>query len=129
MEGIPLHLRYAVPEKGYEKFWEGLTRNEIWGTRCSKCGTLYYPPQRDCSLCNTSDLEWVKLSNRGKLMTYTLVKAKPQGYENQEDYVIGIVRTDEGVDLMCWIRGNPRVNSTVKLVTDGKRVVGEILDV
>lgn len=129
MEGIPLQLRYTVPEKGYEKFWEGLSKNEIWATKCRKCGTLYYPPQRDCTSCYTSELEWVKLSNRGKLMTYTVVKAKPQGYESEEDYVIGIVRTDDGVDLMCWIKGTPRVNSHVNLVTDGKRVVGEILDV
>ncbi|AWR99052.1 Zn-ribbon domain-containing OB-fold protein [Metallosphaera hakonensis] len=129
MQGIPLDLRYTIPEKGYEKFWEGLTKNEIWGTRCNTCGVTYYPPQRDCPACMSSNLEWVKVSNTGTLMTYTVVKAKPQGYENQEDYVIGIVRTDDGVDLMCWIKGTPRVNSRVNLFTDGRRVVGEIHDV
>jgi len=125
MQAIPLELRYVIPERGYEKFWEGLKKGEIWATKCKRCGSLYYPPQRDCPVCMTSELEWYKLSDRGELMTYTVVKAKPQGYEDREDYTIGIVRTEDGVDLMCWIKGVPRVGSKVRLGTDGDRVVGE----
>ncbi|EHP71143.1 MAG: Zn-ribbon domain-containing OB-fold protein [Metallosphaera yellowstonensis] len=125
MQAIPLELRYVIPERGYEKFWEGLKKGEIWATKCKRCGSLYYPPQRDCPVCMTSELEWYRLSDRGELMTYTVVKAKPQGYEDREDYTIGIVRTEDGVDLMCWIKGVPRVGSKVRLGTDGDRVVGE----
>ncbi|QKR00214.1 Zn-ribbon domain-containing OB-fold protein [Metallosphaera tengchongensis] len=124
MDGIPLELRYSLPEKGYERFWEGLKRGEIWATKCDKCGVVYYPPQVDCTNCMTKT-EWVKLGNKGKIMTYTVVKAKPQGYDKLEDYVIGIVKTEEGVDLMCWIKGRPKVNDTVTLTTDGMRVIGE----
>jgi len=125
MQAIPLELRYVIPERDYEKFWEGLKKGEIWATKCKRCGSLYYPPQRDCPVCMTSELEWYRLSDRGELMTYTVVKAKPQGYEDREDYTIGIVRTEDGVDLMCWIKGVPRVGSKVRLGTDGDRVVGE----
>ncbi|MEM0072853.1 MAG: Zn-ribbon domain-containing OB-fold protein [Metallosphaera sp.] len=128
MEGIPLELRYTLSERGYEKFWEGLTRSEIWTTRCQRCGTIYYPPQLDCTVCMNSRLDWIKLSNEGKLMTYTVVKAKPQGFENEQDYVIGIVRTKEGVDLMCWIKGIPKIGASVVLSSDGRRVIGEVHD-
>lgn len=127
MQAIPLELRYVIPEKGYEKFWEGLKRGEIWATKCNRCGSIYYPPQRDCPTCFTSGLEWYRVSNRGEIMTYTKVKAKPQGYEKVEDYTIGIVRTDDGVSLMCWIKGEPKVGVKVNLTTDGERVIGEVV--
>ncbi|EZQ01782.1 DNA-binding protein [Candidatus Acidianus copahuensis] len=126
MEGIPLFLKYDVSIQGYERFWEGLKAGEVWTTKCKKCGTIYYPPQRDCPNCLSSDMEWIKLKENGKIMTFSIVKQKPQGFD-QEDYVVGIVRNEDNVDLMCWLKGIPKVGKDVKLTTDGKRVIGVVV--
>lgn len=128
MEGIPLILKYEVSTQGYEKFWEGLKKGEIWTTRCKRCGVTYYPPQRDCPSCMSSEMEWFKLKDRGVILTYSIVKQKPQGYENYEDYTVGIVRNEDNIDLMCWIKGEPKVGKKVKLTTDGKRVIAEVMN-
>ncbi|MFP3260531.1 MAG: Zn-ribbon domain-containing OB-fold protein [Sulfolobus sp.] len=124
MEGIPLILKYTLPaEELYKPFWEGLKRGEVLGTKCKHCGTVYFPPQRDCPKCMVSDMEWVNVGKEGELMTYSIVKQKPQGFEQYEDYTIGIVRTEKGVDLMCWVIGKPRVGAKVSLTSDGNRVL------
>jgi uncharacterized OB-fold protein len=124
MEGIPLILKYTLPaEELYKPFWEGLKRGEVLGTKCKRCGTIYFPPQRDCPKCMVSDMEWFNVGKEGELMTYSIVKQKPQGFEQYEDYTIGIVRTEKGVDLMCWVIGKPRVGAKVSLTSDGNRVL------
>jgi len=124
MEGIPLILKYTLPaEELYKPFWEGLKRGEVLGTKCKHCGTVYFPPQRDCPKCMVSDMEWFNVGKEGELMTYSIVKQKPQGFEQYEDYTIGIVRTEKGVDLMCWVIGKPRVGAKVSLTSDGNRVL------
>jgi len=124
MEGIPLILKYTLPaEELYKPFWEGLKRGEVLGTKCKHCGTVYFPPQRDCPKCMVSDMEWFNVGKEGVLMTYSIVKQKPQGFEQYEDYTIGIVRTEKGVDLMCWVIGKPRVGAKVSLTSDGNRVL------
>jgi Predicted nucleic-acid-binding protein containing a Zn-ribbon len=120
MEGIPLNLNYKVPIKGYEKFWESLKEGQVWGTSCTKCGEKYFPPQLHCSKCGASTT-WFKVSEEGELLTYSIVKAKPQGFEGYEDYTIALVRTKE-VDLMCWLSGEPRVGAQVRIGADGRRV-------
>jgi len=124
MEGIPLILKYTLPaEELYKPFWEGLKRGEVLGTKCKHCGTVYFPPQRDCPKCMVSDMEWFNVGKEGELMAYSIVKQKPQGFEQYEDYTIGIVRTEKGVDLMCWVIGKPRVGAKVSLTSDGNRVL------
>lgn len=126
MDGIPLLMKYTLPDI-YQEFWEGLKRNEILGTRCKKCGRIYFPPQKDCPACMESSMEWVKLEANGEVMTYSIVKQKPQGFEKYEDYVIAIVRNSQGIDLMCWlIGGEPKVGEKVVIKSDGERILCEV---
>ncbi|BCU69628.1 DNA-binding protein [Stygiolobus caldivivus] len=127
MDGIPLVMKYTFPaEDLYRPFWEGLKRGEVLGTRCKRCNTLYFPPQRDCPKCMGSDMEWVGVGKSGELMTYSIVEQKPQGFENYDKYTIGIVRTEKGVNLMCWVVGTPKVGAKVSLSSDGHRVLCEV---
>lgn len=127
MDGIPLVMKYSFPaEDLYRPFWEGLKKGEVLGTKCKRCNTLYFPPQRDCPKCMGSDMEWVGVGKSGELMTYSIVEQKPQGFENYDKYTIGIVRTEKGVNLMCWVVGTPKVGATVSLSSDGHRVLCEV---
>jgi uncharacterized OB-fold protein len=125
VDAIPLNLKYKVEFP--KEYIEGLKRGEILATKCKICGEIYYPPQLDCNKCRKKEMEWIKLSNEGELMTYSIVVQKPQGFENYPDYIVGIVKTNDGIGLMCWVKGKPKVGARVRLYTDGYRVIAEVI--
>lgn len=127
MKGIPLNMDYEVPTKGYEKFWEGVKRGEVWYTVCRNCRRSFFPPQLQCPSCRTEDVEWMRSEGVGEVMTFSIVSAKPQGYQSYPDYIIAVVRLKEGVDIMCWLKEKLNVGDRVKISSDGSRFVGERL--
>lgn len=42
---------------------------------------LYFPPRADRANCLSSDMEWVGLSGKCKLVTYTTAYFAPVGFE------------------------------------------------
>ncbi|MEM4911559.1 MAG: Zn-ribbon domain-containing OB-fold protein, partial [Metallosphaera sp.] len=77
-------------------------------TKCDKCGKIYFPPQRDCSECMNSNLKYVELSNEGELLTYTIINVKPSSFSHYPDYIVGVVRLKEGVNILGWVNVNPK---------------------
>ncbi|WP_338604264.1 Zn-ribbon domain-containing OB-fold protein [Sulfolobus tengchongensis] len=124
-DAIPLSLKYKI--KYPDEFIDAVKRGEILATKCRNCGAVYFPPQRDCYNCGKSEMEWIKVSNEGEIMTYSIVTQKPQGFEEYADYIIGIVKTKDNINLMAWIKGQPKVGARVRLTTDGVRIIGEVL--
>ncbi|ACP39395.1 Zn-ribbon domain-containing OB-fold protein [Saccharolobus islandicus] len=125
VDAIPLSIKYKI--KYPDEYIEAVKRGEIVATRCKNCGSVYFPPQKDCYNCGKNEMEWIKVSNEGEIMTYSIVSQKPQGFENYEDYIIGIVRAKDGINLMAWIKGQPKVGGKVRLITDGTRIIGEVV--
>ncbi len=73
-----------------------LKEGRIMGTRCRKCGELYFPPKADCADCLSSDVEWIELSGRGKLITHTTAHFAPVGFEDEAPYTLALAELDEG---------------------------------
>lgn len=108
-DGVPIFidqrelvLSYRIPVSRIEMFFEGLKKGELLGTKCATCNEIYFPPQADCPKCSSSKLEWVKLSNDGELLSYTIIYVKPRSF-GEEDYAVGVVRLPEGVNVLARI--------------------------
>ena len=84
-----------ISETKVEDFVKHLENGKIMGTRCKKCGRLYFPPRADCANCLSNDIEWIPLSGRGKLITYTTAYFAPAGFE--APYTLAVAELDEGV--------------------------------
>jgi uncharacterized protein len=52
-------------------FWEAAKRHELLAYRCLNCGA-YYSVVIDCVKCSAPHMEWVKVSGRGTVYTYTI---------------------------------------------------------
>jgi len=78
-------------------------RYRLIGTKCKKCGKIYYPPRKVCRFCGSKDLEEDKLSERGKVVTFTVVRSPPIGYEKYAPYAVGIIELENGVRVMSQI--------------------------
>lgn len=115
----PLEVRFIISVEKTRTFFNSLTEGKILATKCKRCNEVYFPPQADCPKCRTSDFEWVELSKEGTLLTYTQVNVKPHSFSHYDDYIVGIGRLPEGVNVTAWVReSDPRklkVGSRVRL--------------
>jgi hydroxymethylglutaryl-CoA synthase len=74
----------------------------FYGTRCKRCGTAQYPPQRVCIKCQTKDdFEDYKFSDKkGNIFTYTLDYLTPS---RESPAVVGTVDFEGGGRVMCEV--------------------------
>jgi uncharacterized protein len=90
-----------------QKFWAGVERDELLLPWCVSCGKPHFPPRPFCPFCWSDEIEWRKIAGTGTLYTHTIVHANPPSHFVSElPYAIGIVRLDEGVQMMCHMQGD-----------------------
>jgi uncharacterized OB-fold protein len=81
---------------------EGLARGELLIQSCNACATKILYPRHRCTNCQSDDLGFVPASGAGTLHSYTVVRAvPPRGYEDDVPYALGVVKLDEGVQLLA----------------------------
>jgi hypothetical protein len=79
VEPLTLKGQIAVPYT----WWVGETGSrflvslrddqKILGVKCSKCGTVYVPPRKNCGRCFVDINEWVNVADEGVITAYTIV--------------------------------------------------------
>jgi uncharacterized OB-fold protein len=88
-------------------FWDGVEQGELRLPWCGACGRPYFPPRPFCPFCWDDAIEWRQAAGTGTLYTFTVVKANPpSAFVPELPYAIGIVRLDEGVQMMCHLHGD-----------------------
>ncbi|MCD6568457.1 MAG: Zn-ribbon domain-containing OB-fold protein [Dehalococcoidia bacterium] len=85
-------------------FVDYLDQGKVMATECKQCGKKYFPPRADCPYCLSSEMEWVEIKSKGKLLTFTTVNYGPSGFEDVAPYSLGIVEFPEGVRVLAKIR-------------------------
>jgi uncharacterized OB-fold protein len=94
-----------TPYTKVEHFADELRENRLVGTKCKKCGEVYFPPRADCAKCMSSDMEWRNYSGKGRLVTFTTIHAAPTGFDDMAPYTIGVIDLHEGGRLLAWVEG------------------------
>lgn len=82
-----------------QNFYKFCGHGRLMGVKCNKCGRLLVPPRMLCPDCYSSSFQWIQLSGRGKLQTYSVVHIASKAFASQAPYTIGIVELEEGVNL------------------------------
>ncbi len=84
------------------RFWrETPRRYNLGGSKCSNCGTVYFPPRAVCPECashrqSIGKMVPFQLSGEGEVLSYTVVHEPAEGFEMQVPYVLALVATREG---------------------------------
>jgi len=100
------------------RFWREIpARYNLIGTKCSHCGEVFFPPREVCPSCKSIEMEKFKLKGTGEILSYTVIRVPPAGFEGQVPYVIAIIKMDEGPKLTAQI-----VDCDPSQVEIGKRV-------
>jgi uncharacterized protein len=117
------------------RFWrETPQRYNLGGSKCTNCGTAYFPPRAVCPTCahhreSIGKMVPFQLSGDGEIFSYTVVHEPAEGFEMQVPYILALVKTVEGpmltgqiVDLAPEeVRIGIRVRATFrKLREEGK---------
>ena len=94
-----------VPTPETRPFWEATRRHELWLQRCRACGAYVFYPRAACQRCLGAELEWRRVSGRGRLHTFTVVHRGARNFPLPAPYVIAIVELDEGPRMMTNLVG------------------------
>jgi len=87
-------------------FWEALQRHELYVQRCRSCSTTRFYPRAVCTVCMSSEVEWVRCSGRGTVYSFTVThQNQAPGFREELPYVLAIVELDEGPRVMTNIVG------------------------
>ncbi|MFQ6065003.1 MAG: Zn-ribbon domain-containing OB-fold protein [Candidatus Bathyarchaeia archaeon] len=87
-----------------EEFYKFVSERKLMAAKCKKCGKLLLPPRPVCTECVSTDLRWVELEKRGKLLTYTAIHVSPSQFQSMAPYVVGIIELRGGAKLPGMIR-------------------------
>ena len=70
---MPITSRYSAGIAG-ERFFRAIKDEaRILGTHCAACDLVYVPATIFCERCFADLDEWVEVSNRGEVLTYTVL--------------------------------------------------------
>ncbi len=107
------------------RHWREIPRRyRMEAGKCKKCGEIHFPGRLICPHCKGREFETVNLSGKGELSTYTVIRVAPSGFGDLTPYAVGIVRLDEGVNVMGMITDcDPEeLNTGDRLVTQFRRI-------
>jgi uncharacterized OB-fold protein len=92
----------AVP-----RFWREIPqRYNLIGDQCSSCKKIFFPPRESCPFCRRKSMgkmKNVKLSGKGKVITYSIIHVAPEQFAGQAPYPIAIIELDEGPRITSQI--------------------------
>ena len=71
-----------VPEVPRSLAGRGIEEIHLVGSKCDKCGQIYFPPRRNCPRCTDEhSIKQIKLSDKGTLQSYVVASVAPPGFE------------------------------------------------
>ena len=91
-------------------FNEFLEQQQLMGSRCEDCNTLYCPPRAFCPNCGGTNMVWHQFKGNGNLAAFTCITVcAPHmialGYGRDNPYCVGVVQLDEGPKIDARIIG------------------------
>jgi uncharacterized OB-fold protein len=96
------------------RYWREIpkrTRFEV--AKCGKCGNVNYPPRGRCDKCGSFELLPYKLPEKGKLVSFTVVRSPPKGFERLSPYLLGIVELEDGTRVTSQLTDTNPKDATI----------------
>lgn len=95
-------------------------RYRLEASKCKGCGKVNFPPRLVCSECKSREFETIKISDEGKILTYTVIRVGSDVFSRETPYAIAIIETNDNVKLMAMVADTKiedvKIGSKVKLV-------------
>lgn len=94
LEGaISLPYRWAMGPV-FTRFFEEFKNKKIMGTRCPKCNRVLVPARDFCPRCFEELTEWVEVSDKGRIRTWSLITFSYEGQPKEPPYIPALIDLD-----------------------------------
>ena len=85
-------------------YWDATKKHELYLQKCQQCGNYRYPPGESCPSCMSDKLEWVKVSGRGTVYTWTVFhQVYHPSFAEEAPYTVVAVELDEGPRMVTTL--------------------------
>lgn len=96
------------PTRDNAAFYEAARRGELRFQRCSSCGRFRHYPRPLCPHCLGREYSWERVSGRGTVYTWTIVRGPTlPGFEAELPYNVVDVLLDEGIHFVSQVLDCP----------------------
>lgn len=95
-EPAPLPVTPPSPTPDDAPFWAALAQSRVVLPRCRSCQTWIWYPRTFCPACHTPGVEWLDVSGRGRVYSFTVSTRGVGSWADRAPYVIAYVELDEG---------------------------------
>ena len=72
------------------------------GGRCEN-GHLMFPKRDVCPVCGSRNVEEYEFSGKGKVLSWTIVRNPPSGFEYYKPYPLALVELEEGPVVLAQL--------------------------
>lgn len=100
-----------LPDREYEPlkpYWDAVDRGEFRLPQCKSCAQFNWYPEPRCRHCGEPDMSWKRLSGRGTIYSFTVVRrALHPAFAPLVPYAAGLVALEE----------DPRVRMVTRFIT------------
>ena len=107
----------------HRAFWEATRAHQIKVQKCASCGTHRFPPRPACNECGSLEHEWVELSGKGRLYSWTTTHvAMMPSFADAVPYIVGVIELEgaKGVRMLGRVvhaeSGRLRLGTPVRAV-------------
>jgi uncharacterized protein len=85
------------------EFWAATADGRLLVKRCQGCDGLFWYPRVICPECSSLRTEWLEVSGRGSIYSYTVNHRGEGAYQGAPPFVLAYVELDEGPRMMTNI--------------------------
>jgi len=78
-------------------------RYRLEAAKCINCNHIMFPPRLVCPECKSRKFETIRLSDEGKILTFTVIRVPPSNFELESPYAIGVIELNDGARLTAQI--------------------------
>jgi uncharacterized protein len=97
-------LPRPTPES--RQYWDACRNGELMLQRCDRCASYQFFPRMMCCRCNSDSVTWTRVSGRGRVRSYTVVRRPvSKAYAAETPYIVALVELEEGPTLMSNVTG------------------------
>ncbi len=94
------------PNPDTQPFWDACRQHELRFQKCLDCNHVRWPASIICPTCYSKETEWIKVSGKGVVYTYTIYhQAFHPAFKEDIPYVTAIIKLEEGPHFLSNIVG------------------------